>query len=121
MTLQIGSKTLENAHKLQWAKMRLNSRYGSLSGINYRLPARLRRSLKRRDDMDKASIWVRLFGERPTKAEPLPGAAALDYPSSAVVRLYRRSDAAAITTTGQKRLQKLLKKYGARNRKGDFR
>ena len=99
MTFQIGSKnfkTFEDAYKYRksmedinkaWAKMHLNSHYGLVGNINYKpVSTGLRRRLQRRDDMEKASIWVRLFGERPKKVKPLPGGASLAYPSSTVVR-----------------------------------
>lgn len=116
MTFQINStkfKTLEAAenYRKRWAKMHLNSHYGALGTIHYNpVSTGLHLLLARRDDMEKASIWVRLFGERPKKVKPLPGGETLQFESSTVIRMGKKDMAASVTKTGQKSLRKIQRK-----------
>lgn len=101
MTYHVGPRTIKDVYeslpdsRKAWAKMFLNSVYGTPSKRRTRLTL----CFARRDDLEKASLWVRLFGERTKKTDLAYLRTA--YPSTKSVR---------ITKTGQKELRRLTKK-----------
>lgn len=110
MTFRIGNKTfntvvdyhayiqtLSPAQKV-YRKIALNSHYGAtVTAVQSRY---YRSHYNRRADEKTATIWRRLFGDKPLRYKDIAGGASISYPS------YAR-----VTMAGQQNLRKIRKRY----------